>query len=323
MKKITIFGSCRQDSLYNSNYDITSIQNEISYPHYTKEILEIIKFIKYNHITPFETMKTFRTPIITQTPIYSSKYKTELENTDIFIIEIASKLAYELENRYVHHVMHDNQNITGYNNVNKKTQTDEEIETDILKIKEELNTNNIIIVGHIVTYEKGERYKLSNLLQTICTKHNILFIDPVKEITKKGHDIYDLIKNEYIISHYNEKGHVVIKEIYDDFIKKFSCNMDYLRVYESDKIKTRISAIHHINNIDDGGYVIADGLEYDLLISCGIGDNCNFENAFLEKYNTCKCYAFDGTIDNLPYNSNSKINFITPFFISNADFYKL
>ena len=46
--KITIFGSCRQDSLYsNEKYEITKIQNDISFPHYTKEILELILLSKY------------------------------------------------------------------------------------------------------------------------------------------------------------------------------------------------------------------------------------------------------------------------------------
>ena len=40
--RITVLGSCRQHSLQNK-YSLTSIQEELSYPHYTKEILEVIK----------------------------------------------------------------------------------------------------------------------------------------------------------------------------------------------------------------------------------------------------------------------------------------
>ena len=46
---ITILGSCRQHTLRNK-YNITNIQKQLSYPHYTKEILEVIKYCKYNHI---------------------------------------------------------------------------------------------------------------------------------------------------------------------------------------------------------------------------------------------------------------------------------
>ena len=45
MSLITILGSCRQESLYK-NYNITSIQKNISYPHYTKEIIQAIEYCK-------------------------------------------------------------------------------------------------------------------------------------------------------------------------------------------------------------------------------------------------------------------------------------
>ena len=61
--KITILGSCRQHSL-NKKYDVTSIQESLSYPHYTKEILEVIKYCKYQHISKNDTLKVFRTPIL-------------------------------------------------------------------------------------------------------------------------------------------------------------------------------------------------------------------------------------------------------------------
>jgi hypothetical protein len=48
---ITIFGSCRQDSLYNK-YNVNRIKNDISYTHSTKEILEVIKFCKHGNMTP-------------------------------------------------------------------------------------------------------------------------------------------------------------------------------------------------------------------------------------------------------------------------------
>ena len=68
---ITVFGTCRLDSLNSYN---TRIKHEISYTYDTKEILEVIKFIKYNHISPEETITTFRTPMMTKQPIYSSNF---------------------------------------------------------------------------------------------------------------------------------------------------------------------------------------------------------------------------------------------------------
>ena len=44
-KIVTIFGSCRQYSI-KEIYKCTDIQEEISYPHYTKEVLQIIDYLK-------------------------------------------------------------------------------------------------------------------------------------------------------------------------------------------------------------------------------------------------------------------------------------
>lgn len=49
----------------------------------------------------------------------------------------------------------------------------------------------------------------------------------------------------------------------------------------------------------DGGYVIYDGLNYDLIIGCGISNDISFEEMFVEKYN-CDSIVFDGTINKLP-----------------------
>ena len=54
---------------------------------------------------------------------------------------------------------------------------------------------------------------------------------------------------------------------------------------------------------EDGGYVIADGLEYDLFISVGIANDIRFEESFLDM-NNVKCFAFDGTISSFPAHRN-------------------
>ena len=216
MSLITILGSCRQESLYK-NYNITSIQKNISYPHYTKEILEVIKFCKYGHILPEDTLTTFRTSILHNKKLYFNNIlENNFKNTKLCIIEIASKISYKYNNRYVHHILYDNE--TYKNDIIVSQQTDEEIEEDIINIIKELNNIKIIIVGHIVTYNKGKRYELINLLEQICNKYNILFINPITEITKLGYNIKDLVIDEPIISHYNELGHSVIEKIYNHYI---------------------------------------------------------------------------------------------------------
>lgn len=217
-KKITLFGTCRLESLscYNNR-----IRNEISYTYDTKETLQVIKFLKYNNINPEQSLTTFRTPMLTKTPICYENLEGILDNTYIFIIEISGKKTYKYNNLFVHSFLNQIDNNLFTQQIVINHQNDDEIEKDIHEIIKLLNTQKIIIVSHIVTDEKSERYELSNLLQQICSKYNILFINPVKEITQKGYNIYDLVDaNEKKIIHYNQYGHNAIKEIYQEYINK-------------------------------------------------------------------------------------------------------
>ena len=80
--------------------------------------------------------------------------------------------------------------------------------------------------------------------------------------------------------------------------------MDSLTLFESSHSKLRIG------KKNDGGYVIVNlPGKYDLFISGGISNDISFEEHFLNIYPNLKCFAFDGTINNLPKN-NDNINFI-------------
>jgi hypothetical protein len=220
--KITIFGCCRQDSL--NCYDITSIKHEIAYCHYTKEMLEIINYCKYGHITPEESIYVLRHPLVSKTPLlYNEKFKYDLENSAIFILDITSKMSYEYNNKFCHHSIYtenESFNISDEikNSVVVKSQSYDEIYEDILKLKRELYNKPIIIVTHIVTENKGSRYELSLILQDICNKENITIIHPVNELISRGYDINHLIEAD--TRHYTKAGHDAMKIIYDDFIRR-------------------------------------------------------------------------------------------------------
>lgn len=220
--KITILGSCRQHSLRN-DYSVTDIQEKISYPHYTKEVLEVINFCKFGNLSEEETLYTFRTAIINSKPIYfTEELKNDFNSSDIYVIEIASKIKYQYNNKYLHHIsVYDNYKLSIKNDIIESIQTKEEIEEDIIKIRDLLN-KPIIIVSHLVTRDYGERYILKLWLEEICTKHNILFIDPIKEIKKKNinTNLDEIFVEQKKIAHYNEYGHKIIKEIYKDYINK-------------------------------------------------------------------------------------------------------
>jgi len=215
---ITVFGTCRVESL--SNYNLR-IRDEISYTYDTKEILEVIRFIKHGHVPPEETITTFRTPMISKIPIYSNQFKDILEDTDLFIIEICGKKTYKYINRYIHSALPHFSNESISKQIIIDTQSNDEIESDIVEIITQLNTTNIIVVGHIVTDSYSNRYDLLKTLESLCIKYNISFINPVLEISKKGYDIKDLVQETDVIYHYNDNGHSIIHQIYEEYIDKY------------------------------------------------------------------------------------------------------
>lgn len=225
--KITIFGCCRQDSLYSS-YDVTCIKDEIAFCHYTKEMLEAIRYCKTGHLSPEETIYVLRNPLVHRNQLlYEDRFKQELENTDVFVIEISGKKTYEYNNHFSHHSLYTESQMFGIsdsikNSVIVRDQSYDEIYSDVLEIKKELYNKPIIIVTHIVTRNTGSRYDLMNMLEKICNKVSIPIINPVKEILARGHDLYDLIDADN--KHYNNHGHDVIKSIYDEFISSI-CKM--------------------------------------------------------------------------------------------------
>ena len=95
----------------------------------------------------------------------------------------------------------------------------EEIENDIVNIKNELH-KPFIIVSHLVTRNHGDRYLLLTWLEEICLKYNIPFVNPIKELMKSNIDLNTIFVEESILTHYNDVGHEEILKIYTDFINK-------------------------------------------------------------------------------------------------------
>jgi hypothetical protein len=111
------------------------------------------------------------------------------------------------------------------------------------------------------------------------------------------HKIYNNRYNFYIDSSKENK------EVQEERVRILK---EYLLVYNFDK-KIRLG----INF--DGGYVIGDiDIIYDLYISAGVSNEESFSRDFIKKYNLKKnqCYAFDGTIEDYPYEYTNEITFI-------------
>ncbi len=68
-------------------------------------------------------------------------------------------------------------------------------------------------------------------------------------------------------------------------------DISYLECYNwEDKIR--------LGGNEDGGYVIADKLDYDCLIGCGIGNAIKFEKDFKDTFKTANNYIYNGAIGN-------------------------
>tara|TARA_E500000178_G_scaffold166445_1_gene165812 strand:- start:2358 stop:3059 length:702 start_codon:yes stop_codon:yes gene_type:complete len=226
---ITILGSCRQESLYKK-YNITSIQEELSYPQYSKEVLEVLNYCLFDNLTPQQTM-IFRTPVLNNQPIQNNPFLNEIEKSDIIFIEIASKKYYKYKNLYHHHYQFfeyfdydDNETLQEKYNRNEKevetgVQEDEEIIKDLNKIVELLPSKKIIFVGHLVTKKQGDRYDLLTLTKNFCLENNILFIDPMEELLKNDFSVDELVSDaDTIFAHYTRKGHEEILKVYEKYI---------------------------------------------------------------------------------------------------------
>jgi hypothetical protein len=173
---ITVFGSCRQDSLYK-NFNVTNIKNNLTYPHYSKEIVQAIEFCKnISSIPPELTQYLFRSGILEKRLKYSCDFKNTFDTTDLFVVEIASRIAYDYKGFYAHHILSEEK--YGFNdcaNIIQRDLTDEEIEHDILRMRELFDGKPFFIVSHICTRDSGKRYELVELLRKICSIHSIPF----------------------------------------------------------------------------------------------------------------------------------------------------
>lgn len=190
---VTLFGTCRINNIVNNN----NLNNRLNYTHSTKEVIQLIKFLKGELYIPEPYNKLcFRTAITQNKPIYyNDTYNKLLVDTKTFIIEICSSKKYIHNNFYLHHLCVDkrfsewNKNTDAeiLNNFIIEQQSDEEIENDILHIQEMLYPHKIIIVSHYNSKKNGHyitsRNYLINLLDNICKKYNITFVNPTSVLS--------------------------------------------------------------------------------------------------------------------------------------------
>jgi hypothetical protein len=223
--KVNIFGTCRVSFLYRM-YSASVINKDISHTTTTKEMLEVIKFCKYGHLKPEETLYSFMWPIQNKIPtILTEELKRDFETSNVSFLEISSKTVYQYNDIYISRYIHypdyntDLRHIEPH--VTKRLQEKDEIEQGIVNLIKELG-KNIVIVSHMVTYERGERYRLAQWLEEICLKYNILFINPIRELKNRGYNIEDCLEvGEPVVGHYSKPfGEEAIMKIYQEYMEK-------------------------------------------------------------------------------------------------------
>tara|TARA_B110000444_G_scaffold235832_1_gene247188 strand:- start:556 stop:1296 length:741 start_codon:yes stop_codon:yes gene_type:complete len=192
---VTPFGSCRIEDIAHSS----NLSNEISYTHCTKEIIQLIKYINGDiKLENYYDRFCMRKSIINKESMkYDPSFKERFDKTNVFVLEITSMKKYMYKDKYFSHMAVDRRLFDKdykntpediFNETNVILQTDEEIENDILEIQKLVFPRPIIVISHInVTYKGKKLHKrdyLITLLEKICKKNKIMFINPTNLLTQ-------------------------------------------------------------------------------------------------------------------------------------------
>lgn len=221
---ITIFGTCRLNNIKNNN----NFNNLLNYCHSTKEVIQLINFLKGKNIPEPYNKLCFRTGILENKYIdYHDIYNKLFLDSNICIIEICSIKKYIHNDFYLHHLCVDKR----FSNYNNKTpheildnviiekQSDEEIENDILEIKKMIFPKKMFVVSHYNSKQNGKylttRNHLINLLDVICKKHNIPFINPTIVLSKYNQE--EVITDD--LGHFTQFGIDEFSNYINNYIK--------------------------------------------------------------------------------------------------------
>ena len=124
---------------------------------------------------------------------------------------LVCRIKYKWNNLYLHHISKEEKyNFFDKDNIIVEDLTDEEIENEIIQIRNELYPKPFIIISHFATYEKGKRYELIQLLKNICTKYNIPFLNQSDIVKEFG---INILENEELLSHYTSEGAKIVGDI--------------------------------------------------------------------------------------------------------------
>lgn len=313
MELITIFGSCRQLSV-GAHLPTTDIMNGLNYPHYTKEILQEIKYLKTRHMSDHEANVCFRSGLLGQ-PMSNEKYehfKAQFDSSTIFLVEIASRICYEWNTsshnqaHYMHHIATEDQ-YGFYDRANIRTRdlSDEEIEEDIIQIRNELYPRPFIIISHFSTYNHGKRYELVQLLNRLCKNYNIPFINQSDIVRDNPH----FLENEPVLAHYNAEGNAYVGSLLFQKINevrrdiRMNNKKTLTQVYYTSEPRVKKHTFHGF-----GDYLRGTMYLYQFLKDTGLGIKLkvNFSNHPLSNVFVCNNHLSIEDSENVQYIFNDE-----------------
>ena len=189
--------------------------------------------------------------------------------------------------------------------------------TDILDINL-FNTSKI----NVCLMNKIKEYDSISILQNAPNIFTGSFYGLPVNLVNPFHELYHYCLNElYLLNISDDDQHILLKcyykrpELFELYLsegkwpealtyfqKRNKEHLKYLEVYEYPKLI-------RLGSLNDGGYVIGEGFEYDCYISAGVAGEESFSRDFINNYNTLVNYAFDGTIDYYPWQYTTKIMF--------------
>lgn len=210
MNNTTLFGSCRINGIESNN----NINTKVSFTHSTKEVIQMIKFLRGDIKIPYPYSRfCFRTGIMNCHSISNVNFIQTFLESDSFIVEICSRKLYIHEGYYIHQLAVDNNYIFKAslpNNILQTLQyikqTDDEIRNDMFEIINLLPKGRVVFATHYNSKLNGDyipsRNNLINLVETVCDNAGVPCVNPTKVLGK--YEQSDVMAGD--LGHYNQLG---------------------------------------------------------------------------------------------------------------------
>jgi hypothetical protein len=224
---IFIFGSCRTN--YLKTIDKYSVVNNHDFTHTTKEVLQYLDFF-YNKKNVFDAL--YPSGIMSNDSKFDSNYyKTQLEKSDIVIIELSSIHSFYDKKNYYYQCnrLSKIKNLDKSEWIDKDNNfhdilTEEDLYNDMITIQSRIN-KPIIYQGHInfyfdnyeplkkKNYVINERQIIDNAIIKYDNKKSIIYKNVFKNYNFK-----DILLSENDFCHLNSLGMDILKEYFEKFI---------------------------------------------------------------------------------------------------------